>query len=68
MSGWSLPCGCSGSSSMFGEREIFSISCCMRHAQNPELQIALRAATQLLHRVTSNDPGHWDYERGWVTD
>ena len=67
MGTWMLPCGCSGSSSMFGEHEILVINCCARHARNTELQAILHRASSLLKEIVYSDPGHWDYERGWVT-
>ena len=68
MSGWSMPCGCCGSASMFGAREIVSITVCLRHMADQNLQVLLSQAANRLYEVIQADPGHLEYPQGWISD
>ena len=41
-------CGCSVTTSMFGDKEVLSIHTCMKHANNPKIQEQLKALSKVL--------------------
>ena len=63
MGTWKAPCGCTVSTSMFGNYPTLSITLCFHHADDKEVGMAMRMAHDKIRDAAKTDPGYYEYNK-----